>query len=278
MLSRRVKWVLRFRWAARGNKVHDPFGVELCRRQKKRPAVEPSVGAWVLLECLNPREAEKRRDWEKWGRKWKEQKNKKRSRGQCDGDQIKERSGPSATVRYGWAGLAATRERNMGRRLVARIGLMFGASDTLVFMKSGIIGIDLLNERGCKNKKEGAFPKPLLYSTAIAVVKLNFPPTNVRDDIWRLTAHRPPLCCKVATVTPTGTRLLARDSRWMVVQDSCDMDGWGLLRGSRPEWCPPGGAPDCFQWGYIDGWNAVRDSHRVGGPTTTRERDDGSGA
>lgn len=34
---------------------------------------------------------------------------------------------PSATVRYGWAGLAATREGNMGRRLVANY--MLGAHD-----------------------------------------------------------------------------------------------------------------------------------------------------
>lgn len=47
----------------------------------------------------------------------------------------------------------------------------------------------------------------------------------------------------------------------MVVQDTCDKDGQGLLRGSRPEGCPLGGAPNSFLWGYIDGWNAVRDSH-----------------
>lgn len=51
MILNGVEWVLRIRRAARGNKVHNPFGVKLCRRQKKRPFFEPSRRRPGVPEC-----------------------------------------------------------------------------------------------------------------------------------------------------------------------------------------------------------------------------------
>lgn len=87
------------------------------------------------------------------------------------------------------------------------------------------------------------------------------PPTNIRDGNQASNRQHPtltPSLLQTRSCDAYRYPLVSEGQPLMVVQDSCDKDGRGPLRGSQPEGCVPGGVPGAFQWSYIDGWNVVR--------------------